>query len=235
MIKIPFTLQVSLESQPEYAMGYQYGRVMLSTGSIQNGYILNGASFATRDELTTLRPCDLVKAEVAASMSKLSITNIWLIPRSIESLKNVRRIRTGNICNSQNSVTFSAIKEAVHASLAAKDAPITATVAGEIFKRFSAYANDFRITDKRALTKGTFATTADDAKYVHSGREAVSRYALENKQSANKRFTITPLADTKLQEGVVQPAHDELGGGVEVIFVYGTADWTVSQPEYITE
>lgn len=234
MIKIPLTFQVWLGSQPEYAMGYQYGTVELSTGSYQTGYILNGACFATRDELTTLSPPDLAKAEVAASMSKFAIVNISLIPRSAESLKNVRRIRTAS-SNLHKLATFSAMNESARASQGAKDAPITATVAGEIFKRFSAYENDFRITDKRALKKGTFATTAADAIHVRTGREAVSRYALENKQSANKCFTITPLADTRLQSGIVQPAYGELGGGVEVIFVDGTTDWTVSQPEYIPE
>ena len=95
--------------------------------------------------------------------------------------------------------------------------------------------NDFRITDKRGLKPGTFGTTEEDAKQVHTGREAISRYALENKQSANKRFTIRPPGNTPLQEGIVQPAYGEPGGGVEVIFVNGTPDGTVSMPDTIPE
>jgi hypothetical protein len=127
------------------------------------------------------------------------------------------------------------MNEAARDSRGAKDAPITATEAADIFKRFSAYVNDFRITDKRGLKPGTFGTTKEDAEHVHTGREAISRYALENKQSANKRFTITPPGNTPIQEGTVQPAYGEPGGGVEVIFVNGTPDGTVSMPDIIPE
>ena len=84
-------------------MGYQYGNVKLSTGSFQRGYILNGASFVTPDELTTLSPIDLAKAEVAASMSKYAILEIQLITRTLESMRGVRRIYTTAFSNSQKS------------------------------------------------------------------------------------------------------------------------------------
>jgi hypothetical protein len=235
MIKIPLSLQLTLRDQPEYGMGYQYGAVSLSSGGTEIGYILNGASFATKDEISTLSPSELAKAENAALASQLTITYVSLIPRSKESLKGVRRIRTALFSNAQRLNRAEALNEAIQASLGAKDAPITATEAGEVFKRFSAYLKDFRITEKRGLKPGTFATTEEDARQVHTGREAVSRYALENKQSANKRFTVTPVANTRLQEGIVQPAHGEVGGGVEVIFVDGTGDATVSMPDILPE
>jgi hypothetical protein len=235
VIKLSIEQQLSLREQPEYGMGYQYGAVYLSTGSTEIGYILNGASFATKDELTNLSPVELAKAEKAALVSRLTITYVSLIARSIESLKNVRRVRTAVANCSQKSANVVALSETIRSSQGAKDAPITTTAIGDIFKRFSAYADDFRITQKRGLKAGTFATTAADAVYVRTGGEAVSRYALENKQSANKRFTITPPGNTRLQEGIVQPAYGEVGGGVEVIFVDGTCDGTVSMPEIIPE
>ena len=235
MIKIPLSLQLWLKDQAEYGMGYQYGTVKLSTGSIEHGFILNGATFATPDELSTQSPKDLAKAEAAAHMSRYSITDVTLIPRSIESLRGVRRIRTILLSNAQKSAQYVVVNEAFSASRGAKDTPITSTVAGEVFKRFSAYLNDFKITDKRGLKRGTFATTEEDAQNVRTGREAVSRYALENKQSANKRFTVKPNAETRLQQGIVQPAHGEVGGGVEVIFVDGTCDNSVSQPDILPE
>ena len=236
MITVPPELRQLLRDQPEYGMGYQYGAVCLSTGGTEVGFILNGAFFATKDELTNLSPVELGKAESAAQASRLTITYVSLIPRSKESLKNVRRVRTSLFAaNAQRPADVVALSDALRASKGAKDAPITTTTLGDIFKRFSAYADDFRITEKRGLKPGTFATTEEDAKFVHTGRDAVSRYALENKQSANKRFTITPPSKTRLQEGIVQPAYGELGGGVEVIFVDGTGDWTVSMPEIIPE
>jgi hypothetical protein len=102
-------------------------------------------------------------------------------------------------------------------------------------KRFSAYVNDFRVTAGKGLTVGTFGTTAEDAEHVKTGRDAVARYALENKQSANKRFTIKPPENTSLQRGTAQPAYGEVGGGIEVIFVKGSPDGTVTGPDTIPE
>ncbi len=235
MIKVPLSWQLWLGTQPEYAMGYQYASVRLSTGGAIDGYILNGASFATRDELSTLAPKDLAKAEAAAAMSKLTISDIALVPRPKATMRRVIRINGLLMSDAQKTATFTVSANALSASQGAKDSPLTATKAGELFKRFSAYENDFRITDKRGLKPGTYATTEEDATHVHTGMEAVSRYALENKQSANKRFTIAPLASTRLQEGIVQPAYNEPGGGVEVIFVDGTADGTVSLPDFLPE
>ncbi len=236
MIKLSPEMRQSLRDQPEYGMGYQYGAVCLSTGGTEIGYILNGTSFATKDELTNLSPVELGKAESAAQLSRLTITYVSLIQRSKESLKHVRRVRTTLFGTNANRYADAlALSETIQVSKSAKEAPVTATTLGDIFKRFSAYIEDFRITEKRGLKPGTFATTEEDARFVLTGRDAVSRYALENKQSANKRFTITPPEKTKVQEGIVQPAYGEMGGGVEVIFVDGTGDGTVSLPEFILE
>lgn len=212
-------------------MGYQMGVATLSTGSQERGVILNGAIFAQADELRSMSADEVSKVGTMVHESRLAIVSINLIARSPESLRGVRRIQT----QTAKAAQFSASNESVRASQPAKDAPITATIAGEIFKRFSPYVDDFRITEKRGLLPGTFATTAEDAEHVKTGRDAVIRYALENKKSANKRFTIKPDAKTRLQSGIVQPAHGEPGGGVEVIFVDGTCDHSVSEPDILPE
>lgn len=38
------------------------------------------------------------------------------------------------------------------------------------------------------------------------------------------RFKVSPLKDTKVQRGIVQPANGHKGGGAEVIFTDGTTD-----------
>jgi hypothetical protein len=235
MIKVPLVLQYQLRMKPEYAMGYQYGEVLLSSGGKERGFILNGRSFVTRDELSGLSPIAMARAENEAMASSLEITEVKLIPRSLESMKAVRRISATDLGSTRKIGAFSAANEAYRASKGAIDASITLTKEGEIFCRFSAFRDDFRITEHRALTPGTFATTKEDADKVKTGREAISRYALENKNSANNRFTITPEENTELQEGIVQPAYGETGGGIEVIFVKGTTKWTVSQPEVLPE
>ena len=112
---------------------------------------------------------------------------------------------------------------------------IAGTKKDEIFKRFSAFKNDRRITSKLSLLPGTYATTEDDAKNVSSGREAVERYALPNPTPAIYVFTIEPRKDTPIKRGVVQAAYRHSGGGVEVIFTRGTHDNTVTKLDQIPE
>lgn len=85
------------------------------------------------------------------------------------------------------------------------------------------------------LLPGTYATTEADARNVKSGTDAVARYALPNPAPASCRFTITPRKDTPVQYGVVQPAHGQPGGGIEVIFTTGTQPRTVTGPDKIPD
>lgn len=119
--------------------------------------------------------------------------------------------------------------------LPAKDAPHEKTKAGEVFKRFSAYTNDRRILPDGSLLPNTYATTEEDAKNVSTGKQAVARYALPNPEPASNVFTIQPNRDTTIQIGIVLPAYDHPGGGVEVLFGEGTQPRTVTGPEKITE
>lgn len=112
----------------------------------------------------------------------------------------------------------------------AKDAPEEKTKAGEVFKRFSAYEKDNRVKDDGSLRDGTYATTEEDAKNVKTGKDALARYALPNPQPASYRFTIKPEKDTVIQKGIVEPAYDQPGQGVEVIFTKGTTTNTVTLP-----
>jgi hypothetical protein len=89
------------------------------------------------------------------------------------------------------------------------------------------------VTAKGGLVPGTYATTEEDAKHVKTGRDAVKRYALPNPAPAVHVFTIAPPVKTKLKRGVAQPAYGQPGGGVEVIFVNGSPDNTVTGPAQI--
>jgi hypothetical protein len=238
MIKLPSWLQLYLRDKPEYGMGYQYGIATLDSGSQETGYILNASTFAKSAELKGMSPRQVAEAEGVAHRSAYAIKDFNLIPRSLTSLRGVRRVRviTAKAAfSNEAAIQAESVSGILRASQPAKDAPITVTVVTEEFRRFSAYINDFRITAQRGLTAGTFATTAEDAENVKTGREAVQRYALENKQSANKRFPIAPPKDTKVQRGIVQPAYGEPGEGVEIIFVNGTPDGTVGQPDILSE
>jgi len=111
----------------------------------------------------------------------------------------------------------------------AKDAPEQPTNRGDEFRRFSAFEQDRRITAEDGLLPGTYGTTADDARRVRTGADAVRRYALPNPDPAKYEFVILPPGGTIIQEGVVEPAFGQPGGGVEVIFVNGAPSKTVTR------
>jgi len=115
-------------------------------------------------------------------------------------------------------------------SQGAAQSPIKYTGKNEIFKRFSAYEKDNRITLSRGLLPWTYATTEDDAKHVRTGMDAVARYALPNPDPAIYVFVIRPPEDTEVKRGIVQPANSQHGGGIEIIFTKGSPDNTVSLP-----
>lgn len=227
MIAIPSPLKERLRLLPEYGMGYQIGLVRLNTGSYESGVILNGTYFVPRSELNGLTSLsqllEEIKVIINSKQSSLRIENAMLTPRPASSLRRVKHIYNFSAANSKFSAS------------AAKDSEIVLTARNEVFKRFSAYEDDFRVTAKRGLVANTYATTEEDAQDVATGMGAISRYALENKKSASNVFTISPPDKTRLQRGIVEPAYGEPGGGVEVIFVDGSPDYTVTGPEKIPE
>jgi hypothetical protein len=225
MIKIPLLLKAHLRTLPEYGMGYQIGSVKLNTGKTEHGIILNGTFFVPTTELASFTSFSQLIEETQASFregkSSLTIESATLDTRPASTLRGVKRIHSFSIENEKRA--------------AAKDAEISLTLRNQVFKRFSAYTDDFRVTEKHGLVANTYGTTAEDAINVKTGMEAIARYALENKKSANKVFTIKPPENTRLRTGVVEPAYGEQGGGIEVIFVDGTPDNTVTGPETIPE
>lgn len=256
MLKIDTWLEYWLPTQPEYRMGYQRAAVTLNTGGVETGIIINSQIFLKDGEYPwQMLMDDYVLRE--AEKSSLLVKSATLIPRSPESLKGVRQIAIANERNrilanrksleasyvraSGGSRYYQLCSESVQFSnaadkAAAEDAPVTLTGLGEVFKRFSAYANDKRVTSGKGLTPNTFATTKEDADAnIRTGADAVARYALPNSKPANNVFTINPAKDTELKRGTAQPANNQLGGGVEVIFVNGLPDGTVTGPATIPE
>lgn len=228
MIILEANVTEKLKHLPEYGMGYQMADVRLNTNSFESGIILNGVIFVKHAEVTSMQHLfsSYNTLLTEAARSSLRVTAATNLARPLSELRGVRKI----IINSRSIYAANA-----KVAGAAKDAEDSYSLKGEIFKRFSAYENDFRVTSSKGLTAGTYATTAEDAINVKTGMEAVARYALENKAPANKVFTITPPQDTKLKRGIVEPAYGEKGGGVEVIFVDGSPSGTVTGPVLIPE
>jgi len=257
MLRIEPWLEKWLPTQPEYRMGYQKVIAMLNTGGTEYGIIVNSQIFLKENDYPRQMFYDWNYIQNEAARSQLRVTQVQLIPREPETLKGVRYVALANekfqllakrkdwdvkVAAATRSLKYGSLLEeqrllTLNASnAAAENAPITLTSAGEIFKRFCAYANDRRVTPGKGLTSGTFATTKEDAdSNIKTGADAVKRYALPDSKPASNVFTINPPPDTDLKRGTVQPANNQTGGGVEVIFVNGSPDGTVTGPVTIPD
>lgn len=215
-------------------MGYQKAVVTLNSGGTENGFIFNAELFVKTGEWSRPTMFNWDSAIAEARRTSLVISEIRIVPRTFESMKGVRRV---SVANSKSALasemrTFSAASY----TGAAIDADISFSLDGEMFNRFSAYANDRRITARMGVRAGTFATTKEDADaHIKTGTDAVSRYALENKTPASNKFTIAPPGGTELKCGIAQPAFGETGGGVEVLFIRDSPDYIVTGPEKIPD
>ncbi len=200
-------------------MGYQNVTIMLRGGKERLGIVFN-----TEYLLYSEEPLSLLQRITEPSQRMLMLERKELgFGERILSLKVV-----------QSETRFSSrVRESSlpkRSSTGADEAAEEELQDEEEFKRFSAYANDRRVTPSRGLLPGTYATTAEDAKQVKTGRDAVKRYALPNPKPAVHVSTIDPPIRTKLKRGIAQPAYGQPGGGVEIIFVNGSPDKTVTGP-----
>jgi hypothetical protein len=209
MLKLASIHTARLLSQAESGMGYQIVNVKYSNDTTER--------------------CIVYNAEILIPFYELEqISNKYTTyTRLLERAGSSANIIIGLTVTSKPIVEkFGRMKETVGAD----ESPITYTSKNDIFKRFSAFKNDKRITPNGGLMPGTYATTYDDALNVSTGMDAVSRYALPSSKPASYVFTIKPFEYTVIQQGIVQPANEQPGGGVEIIFVKGTTNNTVSGP-----
>lgn len=235
-------------------MGYQKVIATLNSGGTERGFIVNSKVFVKEGEIPWQMSIGWDYFVAEAAKSQLVVKDVILIPREPETLRGVRQIAIANekfqtlanraIVAADSAYGSSKVALVLESSLmalgaknaAAEYAPVTLTSGGEIFIRFSAFANDRRITPGKGLVAGTFATTKEDADaHVRTGADAVVRYALPNPAPASNVFTIYPPDSTDLKRGTAQPANNQTGGGIEVIFVNGLPDGTVNGPATIPD
>ena len=214
--------QRELIEQPESGMGYQNVAIELRNGETRYGTAFN-AEFL------------LYSGESPHLLQKISEPSDRLLMLEGKQLGLGEEFLSLRVLGSEADVS-TRVRESsssTQRSSGASEAPAEELPEEEKFKRFSAYANDRRVTATGALVPGTYATTEKDAKHVKTGRDAVKRYALPNPAPAVHVFTIDPPLRTRLKRGVAQPAYGQPGGGVEVIFVNGSPDKTVTGPAQI--
>jgi hypothetical protein len=220
MLRLTDSNTRALLAEPESGMGYQVVEATLSDNKTKRGVAFNA-------ELL------LFEEEPRRIMSSTPYLKLLESARSasgeIKSLRVIARATVTTLSAREPSGA------AVQKAEPAKDGPKEKTKADEVFKRFSAYANDRRVASDGSLLAGTYATTEEDAKNVKTGKDAVARYALPNPAPASNVFTVRPNKDTDVQRGIVEPAFGQPGGGVEVIFTNGTQPKTVTGPTKIPD
>jgi len=98
----------------------------------------------------------------------------------------------------------------------------------EYFVRISAYENDKRIDFvNMKLKAGSFTTTFNDYNdCVATNDDPIDRYSLPNDEKIEWSFYIKPKTTDILQRGIVQPAFNHAGGGIEAYFEKGTSAGT---------
>jgi hypothetical protein len=212
MIKLSEAQIVQMLDQPESGMGYQTVEVEYQR-ELRKATVFNGELLLWKTESPTL----LTESTYERLIKSASIDEARLI-KAIKVVRPPRRVAESALEKSEERIL----------GKPATEGEPQKTKEGEVFIRFTAYKNDRRITPKRGLVPGTYATTAEDAKNVKTGTEAVERYALPDPKPAIYRNKIEPLEHTVHRKGTVQPAFGHKGGGVEVIFDNGTDDNTVT-------
>ncbi|MEK7677865.1 MAG: hypothetical protein AAB676_18710 [Verrucomicrobiota bacterium] len=222
MLKLTYPHYTLLLKQPESGMGYQVVEVTTKEDKKKRGVVYNAELLLFEEE-----PRQVMLASAYDSLleraenSLFAVKDIRVIPKLAQQSAFAALRETGTVYGTK--------------SKSAEEAPVAHTKAGEVFKRFSAYEKDHRVTPNGGLLPGSCATTEEDAKNVKTGKEAAARYALPNPKPAVYIFTVKPPKDTDVQRGTVQPANDQAGGGVEVIFTSGSPEKTVTGPDKIPE
>ncbi len=221
MLKLNLTLQCLLLNQHESGMGYQIVEAVTADHKTKRGIAYNAELLLFEGE-----PRAQLRADYRSLLAEAKISTDEI--RSLRVMTSAASTASAYVLHE----TFARYERKIRP---AKDAQPEKTREKEVFKRFTAYENDQRITSDGKLLPGTYATTEEDAKKAPTGKIAVARYALPNPKPASNVWTIEPRKDTLIQYGIVEPANEQPGGGVEVIFTKGTDPGTVTGREKIPD
>lgn len=221
IIRLTNSQRQSLLGQPESGMGYQWVEYETPMTGIREGLALNANLLVPAESVSLVTEGRLALGAQFESQ-QLQEKPEWRHLRVVGAPRRTNRIRMAL------SVKEEASQQTGPAPASEADPELCP--AEECFVRFSAFANDHRITQDGQLLPGSYATTLSDGKNARTGAEAVRRYALPNEQPAVFCFDIRPMKPTQIQRGIAQPANGQPGGGVEVIFCRGTDPGAVKLP-----
>jgi hypothetical protein len=184
-------------NSPEHGMGYQFVEVVTSVGHWEGavfvvdgmslakgeqwkkGIVFNAELLVLDDELKLGLPAGPFKQLLAAATKSESVIQKIRVARFPQRQQTVARLREDAVVCRQKTQR-------------AANAPNEKTLPAQVFKRFTAFENDRRITADHGLLPGTYATTKADANNGKTGLEAVARYTSPNpsikQSSCNLQF-----------------------------------------------
>lgn len=212
MVKKLKTLQTQdLLRLPESGMGYQLIEADSGYFGLRNKYLVLNSQILIDDTPQIINEVKNVFRTgfrtMLSSASEVELKNI----RLVENLSNYR------------AKNFSASQQtgAIHQ-------PVKMANGIEVFTRLSAYEDDLRVdTVNKKLVPGSYSTTKSDYQFCKSNHlDPVERYALPNDEPIKWAFHIRPVNTDSLQRGVVEPANNHNGGGIEAFFGDGTSNNT---------
>lgn len=211
MRKLASSLTEKMIHMPETGMGYQIVTATYRDHSRRDAIVLN---------------CSLIEPIIGDAQQLIKALlneDLQSFEKRASYAEDILDVNLRNLPMMFKAVQFDE-------TLSAQNASISHSRQDELFIRFSAFLNDRRITSDGGLLSGTFATTDQDAQFCVKKRiDPRARYALPNPNPVRYAFQIEPPAMTSLKRGIVQPANNQPGGGVEVIFINGSPAHSVTQ------
>lgn len=213
----------NLQSLPETGMGYQVVEARQYNRTQLRKFIVYNSELVVEDDVELKSNQRRVVNEGFSKMLNKS-PEIMLETNSIRVLKE-----------SQVKQQFKSLSESKRSNKkrhtggkGATDNPKESATGYEVFVRISAYEDDKRIDFvNKKLKAGSFTTIEQDYKdCVSTSDDPIDRYALPNNETIKWAFYIKPKSSDSLQRGIVQPAFDHEGGGIESYFENGTSNDT---------
>lgn len=222
----------NLLRKPETGMGYQIVEASTYATYATKRYIVYNSEVAIDLDSnflsykTKLFSNRIIKHVVNGQQKFEAISNLSLLPLEAKSIVVLNKKQAPIL---KSFSVFEKVQNKRHSgTIGAIDGKIEFANGREIFVRLSAFEDDKRIdfTEKK-LKDGSYTTTEQDYKDCVSEKDnPVDRYALPNDEEIKWSFYIRPKPGDTLQRGIVQPAFDHAGGGIECYFANGTSKET---------
>lgn len=221
-----------LLSLPETGMGYQlveariYGRT-----SKEKFIVYNSELFVDLDTKFSSYKNQILQKSFSAVLNEAKTLSIDTGTISLLSKREISPLTKSIFAQTKMlSESEKRNKHRYSGGVGATDSPKQKANGRDTFVRLSVYEDDHRIDfiNKR-LKEGAFTTTEKDyLDCVRYNDDPVDRYALpyEDGEIVNWAFYVRPKEGDIFQQGIVQPALERQGGGIEAYFEYGTSNST---------